>query len=202
MAQAETHTGGAHDTSLGLDSRKLGMWIFLASECMFFGSLITTYLLYRDRTGAGPGPADIFDIPFTSVSTFILLMSSLTMVLAHNAALRRDAAVMRRWLVATAMLGGIFLGAQLFEYIHFFLEGMTFSTSPFSSAFFLLTGFHKIHVAVGMLMLLTLAVMSKMGRLPLDDDVRVDMIALYWHFVDIIWIIIFTFIYLIPVEVG
>jgi heme/copper-type cytochrome/quinol oxidase subunit 3 len=194
--------GAAHaETSLGLDHRKLGIWVFLASECMFFGSLITTYLLYYDRVAGGPGPADVFDIPFTSVSTFILLMSSLTMVLAHNATLRGDAAVMRRWLVATAMLGGIFLGAQLFEYIHFFLEGLTFSTSPFSSAFYLLTGFHKLHVAVGMLMLLTLAVMSKMGRLPLDDDVRVDMVALYWHFVDIIWIIIFTFIYLIPVEV-
>lgn len=201
MAQAEIHTGGAHETALGLDNRKLGMWVFLGSECMFFGSLITTYLLYRDRTAAGPGPADVFDIPFTSVSTFLLLMSSVTMVLAHNAAIRRDAHPMRLWLIATAALGGIFLGAQLFEYIVFFKEGLTFSTSPFSSAFFLLTGFHKIHVAVGMLALLSLALLSKMGRWPVEDDIRIDIIALYWHFVDIIWIIIFTFIYLIPVEV-
>jgi heme/copper-type cytochrome/quinol oxidase subunit 3 len=90
---------------------------------------------------------------------------------------------------------------QIYEFTEFHHAGLGLDTSLFGSSFYLLTGFHKLHVAVGMLMLLTLAVMSKMGRLPLDDDVRVDMVALYWHFVDIVWIIIFTFIYLIPVEV-
>ncbi len=190
------------DTTLGLDSRKVGMWVFLASECMFFGSMITAYLLYKDRVGSGPSPADIFDIPFTSVSTFVLLMSSLTMVLAHNGAIRRDEARMRLWLLATAGLGLVFLGGQVFEFTVFFKEGMRMSTSPFSSAFFLLTGFHGIHVSMGVLMLLTLYTFSRIDRLPIHDDIRVDMVALYWHFVDIVWIIIFTFIYLIPVETG
>lgn len=188
------------DTSLGLDHRKVGMWVFLASECMFFGSLITAYLLYKDRTGAGPGPADIFDIPFTSISTFVLLMSSLTMVLAHNGAIRRDVARMRLWLLATAGLGLVFLGGQVFEFTVFVKEGMTLTTSPFSSAFFLLTGFHGMHVSIGILMLLSLYTFSRIDRLSIDDDIRVDIVALYWHFVDIIWIIIFTFIYLIPTE--
>jgi heme/copper-type cytochrome/quinol oxidase subunit 3 len=201
MAEAELDTapGQVPETSLGLDHRKLGMWVFLASETMFFGSLITTYLLYKDRTGNGPGPADIFDIPFTSVSSFVLLMSSLTMVLAHNAAINRDERRMRSWILATAMLGLVFIGGQVFEFAGFVLEGMTLTTSPFSSSFFVLTGFHGMHVTVGILMLLSLYTLSRLGRLPIEDDIRVDMVALYWHFVDIVWIIIFTFVYLIPV---
>ncbi len=190
---------GHPDTALGLDSRKLGMWVFLASECMFFGSLITTYLINKDTIGSGPGPRDVFDIPFTSVSSFVLLMSSLTMVLAHHAAMQRDEQRMRNWLLATAMLGLVFIGGQVFEFTAFVREGMTLTTSPFSSAFFVLTGFHGTHVTFGILMLLSLFTFSKLGRLPIEDEVRVDMIALYWHFVDIVWIVIFTFVYLIPV---
>ncbi len=199
-APAATAPTSPHpETSLGLDHRKLGMWTFLASECMFFGSLITTYLLYVGRTGDGPGPADIFDVPFTSVSSFVLLMSSLTMVLAHHSMVKRDERRMRGWLLATAMLGTVFIGGQVFEFSTFVIEGMTITTSPFSSAFFVLTGFHGLHVTIGILMLLMLYTLSKLGRLPMDDDVRVDMIALYWHFVDIVWIVIFTFVYLIQI---
>jgi heme/copper-type cytochrome/quinol oxidase subunit 3 len=201
QAEATAHDSAHPETSLGLDHRKLGMWVFLASECMFFGTMITAYLLYKDRTAGGPGPADVFDIPFTSISTFVLLMSSLAMVLAHHAAVNRDPRRMRVWLLATAALGAIFIGGQLFEYNVFIREGLTLTTSPFASAFYLLTGFHKIHVVIGILALLGLYTLSRIGRLDIDDDIRIDVIALYWHFVDIIWIIIFTFIYLIPVEV-
>ncbi|MDP9021216.1 MAG: cytochrome c oxidase subunit 3 [Actinomycetota bacterium] len=202
MAEAHAeaaHAAGHPDTSLGLDHRKLGIWVFLASEAMFFGSLITTYMLYKDRTANGPGPEDIFDIPFTSVSSFVLLMSSLTMVLAHDGAVKRDEGRMRMWLLATAMLGTVFIGGQVFEFTSFVSEGMTITTSPFSSSFYLLTSFHGIHVTVGILFLLGLYTLSRLGRLPMEDDIRVDMIALYWHFVDIVWIVIFTFVYLIPV---
>ncbi len=200
-AAAGPHAGAAAhpETSLGLDSRKLGMWVFLASECMFFGSLITTYLLYAGRTGTGPGPTDIFDILFTSVSSFVLLMSSLTMVLAHHAAINRDEVRMRGWLLATAMLGLVFIGGQTFEFTSFVNEGMTVTTSPFASSFYVLTGFHGLHVTIGILALLSLYVFSRLGRLPIEDDIRIDIIALYWHFVDIVWIVIFTFVYLIHV---
>ncbi len=186
---------GEHDVH---HMRKVAMWVFLGSECLFFGSLITTFLLYRTRTGDGPG-AEIFDIPFTSASSFILLMSSLTMVLAHHATTRRDWRQMRIWLIATAMLGMIFLAGQVFEFTEFVHEGLTVRTSPFGSSFFVLTGFHGAHVAVGVLMLLATALMSYTGRLREGEGMNVEIVGLYWHFVDIVWIVIFTVVYLLQV---
>jgi cytochrome c oxidase subunit 3/cytochrome o ubiquinol oxidase subunit 3 len=174
------------------------MWVFLGSEVLFFGSLITTFLLFRTRTADGPG-AEIFDIPFTSISSFVLLMSSLTMVLAHHAAVRRDWRQMRVWLIATSLLGLTFLSGQAFEFTEFVHEGLTVSTSPFGSAFFVLTGFHGVHVAVGVIMLLATAFMSFAGKLRADEGMNVELVGLYWHFVDIVWIVIFTVVYLLQV---
>jgi cytochrome c oxidase subunit 3/cytochrome o ubiquinol oxidase subunit 3 len=189
-----------HHTSTGLDNTKLAMWAFLGSECLFFGSLITTYLLYRNRVLAGPTPHEIYDIPYTSVSSFVLLMSSLTMVLALAAIQRGDHRGLRTWLLATAFLGLTFIGGQVYEFTTFVEEGLTISTSTFGSAFFVLTGFHGAHVTVGILMLLALVGMSWAGRLdPASEGARkVELIGLYWHFVDIVWIVIFTVIYLVP----
>lgn len=179
------------------DTRKVAMWVFLGSECIFFASLIATFLLYRTRTLDGPSAADVFDIPFTSASSFILLMSSLTMVLAHNSRQRRDPRQMRIWLLATAALGSTFLAGQVFEFTEFVDQGLTLSTSPFGSSFFLLTGFHGAHVAVGVLMLLATAVMSFSGRLREEHGMDVELVGLYWHFVDVVWIVIFTVVYLL-----
>ena len=187
-----------HQTSTGLDNTKLAMWAFLGSECLFFGSLITTYLLYRNRTGDGPTPEEIYDIPYTSVSSFVLLMSSLTMVLALAAIQRGDHRNCRIWLLATAFLGMSFVGGQVFEFTEFVHEGLTLSTSPFGSAFFVTTGFHGAHVTGGILMLLSLYGMSLAGKLPTEDARKVELVGLYWHFVDVVWIVIFTVIYLIP----
>ena len=187
-----------HPTSLGLDSVKLAMWGFLGSECLFFGSLISTYLLYRNRVLDGPKPSDVYDIPFTSVSSFVLLMSSLTMVLALAAIQRGDHRALRLWLFATAFLGMVFIGGQIYEFTTFVEEGLTLSTSTFGSSFFVLTGFHGAHVTIGILMLLSLASMSFLGRLPQDQARKVELVGLYWHFVDVVWIVIFTVVYLIP----
>src|SRR5437870_13517574 len=130
------------ETSTGLDNRKLAMWVFLGSECFFFGSLISTYLLYRSRNLVGPFPKDIYDIPYTSVSSFVLLMSSLTMVLALAAIQRGDQRGLRTWLLATAMLGLVFVGGQAFEFTSFVEKGVTIHTNVFGSSFFTLTGFH------------------------------------------------------------
>lgn len=202
MSTHEAALGAAHEehhyTSTGLDSVKMAMWAFLGSECLFFGSLISTYLLYRSRHNNGPTPAEIYDIPYTSVSSFVLLMSSLTMVLALSAIQRGDHRQLRIWLAATALLGMTFIGGQVFEFTTFYEEGLALSTSPFGSAFFVLTGFHGAHVTVGILMLLLLLGMSLFGRLATQDARKVEMIGLYWHFVDIVWIIIFMLVYLIP----
>jgi heme/copper-type cytochrome/quinol oxidase subunit 3 len=179
--------------------RKVAMWVFLGSECLFFGTLISTFLLYRNRTGDGPTAAEIFDIPFTSISSFILLMSSLTMVLAHYAAERKDGRRMRIWLLATALLGMTFLAGQVFEFTEFVHKGLTVTTSPFGSAFFVMTSFHGAHVALGVIMLLATAFMSFGGKLRADGGMNVELVALYWHFVDIVWIVIFTVVYLLQV---
>ena len=188
--------------STGVENRKLGMWIFLSSEFLFFGALITNYLLYSNRPGfEGIYPAEIYDIPFTSVSSFVLLMSSRTMVLAHNALSRGDQDGTRTWLFATAALGSVFLGGQVFEFTEFIVEyGMTLSTNPAASAFYLLTGFHGTHVAIGVIMLLSLwGISRKRGGLSDHHGMNLELVGLYWHFVDIIWIVIFTVVYLLSV---
>jgi cytochrome c oxidase subunit 3/cytochrome o ubiquinol oxidase subunit 3 len=198
-APAASH--GEHE-STGIDSRKLGMWVFLSSEFLFFGALITNYLLYSNRAGfEGVYPAEIYDIPFTSVSSFVLLMSSLTMVLAHNALTRHDQNGARTWLFATAALGAVFLGGQVFEFTEFVtLQGMTLSTNPAASAFYLLTGFHGTHVAIGVIMLLSLwGISRRRGGLSEGSGMNLELVGLYWHFVDIIWIVIFTVVYLLSV---
>ncbi len=198
LAPAHGAAPGEHDYAVtGINSKKLGMWAFLASECLFFGALISTYLLYRTRGPEGQRPGDVYDIPYTSVSSFVLLMSSLTMVLALAAAQRGDARRMRLWLLATATLGMTFISGQVYEFTTFVEEGLTFRTNVFGTSFFVLTGFHGAHVTLGILMLLSLVGMSLSGRLPRERAHPVELVGLYWHFVDVVWIVIFTVVYLI-----
>jgi heme/copper-type cytochrome/quinol oxidase subunit 3 len=179
-------------TSTGLPHLKLAMWLFLASDCLLFGALISTYVLYRGASVEGPFPADVFDIPYTSVSSFVLLANSLTMVQ------RGDVGRSRIWLLATALLGMTFLGGQVYEFTTFVEEGLTLKTNVFGTSFYVLTGFHGTHVAVGVLMLLTLFALSYGGRITQRNAMTVELVGLYWHFVDIVWIVIFTVVYLIP----
>ncbi|MBI4419638.1 MAG: cytochrome c oxidase subunit 3 [Gemmatimonadetes bacterium] len=191
-----THAA-THYTSTGLDSRKIAFWTFIGSECLLFGSLIATYLAYQGKSTEGPTTREILNIPLTSVSTFDLLMSSLAMVLALSAVQRGDRVFARLWLFATAFLGMVFLGFQVFEFTHFVEQGLTISTSLFGSTFFTLTGFHGGHVAVGVVWLLTLLVRSFQGKLGPEKALNVEIAGLYWHFVDVVWIVIFTVVYLI-----
>ena len=195
------HHAQAHalelETSTGLNSRKMLFWAFLGSECMFFASLISTYLVYKGRSQVGPYPPEILDIPFTSVSTFVLLTSSLAMVLALAAIQRGDIKSLRLWLGVTAGLGFIFLGGQAIEFTEFVHHGLTLKKNLFGSSFFVLTGFHGTHVAVGVLWLTSLLVLAFRGGLSQADSLDVEIAGLYWHFVDIVWIIIFTVVYLI-----
>jgi cytochrome c oxidase subunit 3/cytochrome o ubiquinol oxidase subunit 3 len=188
-----------HDTNTGISNTKLAMWLFLGSECLLFGGLITTYLIYKQPlAGQGPAPADIFDIPFTSTSSFVLLMSSLTMVLAVSAIERGDHHRLRIWLAGTALLGATFIAGQVYEFTAFYREGLGFTTSRFSSAFYGLTGFHGVHVTVGIIMLTSLILLSIRGQLPEHRSETVEIVGLYWHFVDVVWILIFAVVYLIP----
>lgn len=213
MAHAET---GHLQTSTGLDNRKLLMWLFLASECLFFGSLIAAYLLYRgqhdvpcadgdlsacvfptDRTINGVEYEGLFDIPFTSVSAFMLLMSSVSMVLALAAIQKGNVRNMQIWLFTTALLGALFVGGQAYEFTEFYHLGLDLDTNLFGTTFFVLTGFHGAHVTVGVLILLSILVWSMRGKVQQTDSLNIELAGLYWHFVDIVWIVIFTLIYLI-----
>ena len=199
MAASSTHIV-EHPTSTGLDSRKLAMWAFLASDCMFFGSLIATYMVSRHRSVVGPYPQDVLNIPFTSVSAFVLLMSSVAMVLALAAIQRGNLHLFRIWIAATGCLGLVFLGGQVFEFTSFWRhDGLTLHQNLFGSSFFVLTGFHGTHVALGVVWLFSLFMASfKKGMVTKEKSLNVEMAGLYWHFVDIVWIIIFTLVYLLP----
>ena len=194
---ADTH--GDHDSHSGSTNAKLGMWLFLSSDCLFFGAFISTFLLYRDRAGQeGPTPGDVFDIPFTSVTSFILLMSSLTMVLALAAIQRGDMRRFRVWILATALFGVTFIGGQIFEFTEFTREGLNLDTSLFGSSFFVLTGLHGAHVTGGIIWLMSLWGLSMQEHMGQGDAERVEIAGLYWHFVDVVWIVIFTVVYLVP----
>lgn len=192
-----THVAATHYTSTGLDSRKIALWMFIGSECLLFGSLIATYLVYEGQSVVGPTTREILDIPVTSISTFDLLMSSLAMVLALAAVRRGDKTWGRIWLGTTALLGIVFLSFQAYEFTTFVHEGLTLQVNLFGSTFFVLTGFHGAHVFVGVVWLLTLLVRSLMGKLRAEKAILVELAGLYWHFVDVVWIVIFTVVYLI-----
>jgi heme/copper-type cytochrome/quinol oxidase subunit 3 len=218
-------------TTTGLDHRKVAIWAFIGSECMLFVSLISTYLIYKGRSVVGPFPHEwwcpttktmgfcagetaashvqsmvpILNIPVTSASTFVLLMSSLTMVLALAAVenkgkpgyagkLLGNAGL---WILSTAILGAVFLGFQAYEFTSFVHEGLTIKKNLFGSSFFTLTGFHGAHVSAGVLWLMTLFFIDRKRGLGPKDSLLVDICALYWHFVDVVWIAIFTLVYLI-----
>ncbi len=185
------------DTSTGLNHRKVLMWTFLASECMFFASLITNFQVNRGKSLNGPYPNDVINIPFTSVSTFCLLMSSLMMVLALAAIQRGDQKGLRIWLLATAFLGTLFLGGQFYEFSSFLHQGMGLSVNLFGATFFVLTGFHGAHVTVGVIWLISVFFASLRGKIQAKDSLSVEIVGLYWHFVDIVWIVIFTVVYLL-----
>ncbi len=193
----EAGDAGLHRGSTGLDNRKLGVWTFIGSECLFFGTLISSYLAYRGRSLAGPTPHEILNIPLTSVSTFVLLMSSLSMVLAVAAIQAGDVPATRRWLLGTIGLGVVFLAGQVYEFNHFLHEGLGFTTNLFASTFYTMVGFHGAHVTAGVVWLSTLWVLLGRRRIGGPQEVLVDSAGLYWHFVDVVWIAIFTLVYLI-----
>lgn len=184
------------ETSTGLDHRKLVMWVFIASETIFFAALMATYLVYRGHTPHEEGLGHL-SIPVASFNTFILLASSLTMVMSlqqiENGKRRR----MILFLVLTAVFGLMFLGGQVFEYNELLKEGISIDTNLFGATFFTLTGFHGTHVAVGILWIIMLIVRALRGGVTPQNHLAVELGGLYWHFVDLVWVVLFTIIYLI-----
>jgi len=204
VTQAATteHHAPVEDTSTGLNSRKLMMWAFLGSDVMFFGAFIATYLVYRGKSLIGPYPSEILNIPITSVSTFVLLLSSLAMVLGLHYVKTGEKNKATLWILAVVVLGAIFMGFQFVEFREFAHLGLTPRTNIFGTTFFILTGIHGAHVTIGVLWMAFLAYGSHKGTLRADNSLDLEIAGLYWHFVDIVWIVIFTVIYLISATDG
>jgi cytochrome c oxidase subunit 3/cytochrome o ubiquinol oxidase subunit 3 len=203
---AHSHDSHGHDathgTTLGVDSRKMGVWAFIGSETLFFAALIVTYLIYKPRNVIrypDQLPHEKLGIQFTGVLAAILLASSVTMVLALAASRRGDRRLFTIWQLATVGLGLCFLGGQVYEFYELSQhEGLTLSSSLLGMTFFLLTGFHGTHVAIGVTWLLS--VFFKVRAYP-DAPANVmdiELGGLYWHFVDLVWVAVFTLIYLLP----
>ena len=194
---ATAHHDDGH-LSLNNDNKKLLMWLFLGSDCMFFGTLISTHLIYRKIYPESFDPTSLFSLELTSFSTFILLMSSFLMALAVSAMHKGELKSFRRNVLGVIFFGLIFLGCQVYEFAHFVHEGLTLSTNTFGSTFYMMTGTHGVHVAIGVFWLICMYFYSHTGKMDAHESaVDVQIAGLYWHFVDIVWIVIFTAVYLI-----
>jgi cytochrome c oxidase subunit 3 len=187
----------AHASSPGIDNSTLGFWIFLSAECVLFASLIGTYILLHTQTNGGPTPKSIFDLRLTFVGTIALLLSSLTMVLAYYQVIRGRFAQMRGWLLVTIALGLVFLVETAYEFAGFWSHGLTLQASPFGSAFYTLVGFHAMHVTFGLFWITSLLVYSFKPQFARESVTKVGVMGLYWHFVDVVWVVIFSVVYLL-----
>ncbi|MCW5853697.1 MAG: heme-copper oxidase subunit III [Anaerolineae bacterium] len=203
MEHASTHAVTT-ETEGGwtLDMRKLGIWIFLSSENMLFIALIGAFLVNLGRAETGPYPGNghfTLNLPLTAFNTFVLLTSSFSMVKAYDAITRNDQGRFRMWLLTTIVFGAFFLSVQGIEYYKLAVEeGLTPTVNQFGTTFYILTGIHGAHVLVGVLWLIGVMLFSYGDRFNAENAVPVDMAALYWHFVDLVWVFIFMFVYLVP----
>jgi cytochrome c oxidase subunit 3 len=182
--------------ALQVDSQKMGIWLLLGSEAVFFSSLIVTYIVFHGQ-GGGPSAHSILNIPLTAVNTFVLICSSMTMVTALSAIESGSVRAMSGWLVATAVLGSVFLGGQAYEFNRLFHEGLSLNSNLFGATFFTLTGFHGAHVLAGVIWIVFVLFKARGGKLTQRQHDAVELVGLYWHFVDVVWILIFTIVYLL-----
>ncbi len=186
------------ETGSGVYNEKLGMWVFLGSEVMFFTALIGSYIILRFGNPQAWGqPGEVLNIPVTAANTFLLICSSVTMVKAFAAAQDGYPKALRWWLVATVLIGATFVGVQIYEYSELIHHGFLVSSGLYGSTFYTMTGFHGFHVSMGVVCMMFVTWKAFRGKYTVSDHRGVEVIGLYWHFVDLVWIILFTIVYLI-----
>ena len=177
-----------------------GFWLYLMTDCVIFASLFATFAVLGKQFAGGPTAKDLFDIPGVALETAALLLSSITYGFAMLGAQRRRRGTVFVWLAVTFVLGAAFLAMELREFSHLIAEGAGPQRSAFLSAFFALVGTHGLHVAVGLLWMVVLAVQIARGSGMTERDFRrLTCLSLFWHFLDIVWICVFSFVYLASV---
>lgn len=192
----ETFPAEPEKATLEGKNKFLGFWFFLGGETVLFASLFATYLALKDSVAGGPSGKELFQMPIVFLATMLLLTSSLTSVYAMHHMRNFDFKKMQLWLGITVLLGAAFLALEIYEFTEYVHEGFTFSTSAFSSAFYTLVGTHGVHVAFGLLWILTLMIRNAKRGLNLYNAPKFYVASLYWHFIDVVWVFIFTVVYL------
>ncbi|MFC4077696.1 cytochrome (ubi)quinol oxidase subunit III [Salinithrix halophila] len=177
-------------------NKVLGFWLFLGAETTLFATLFGAYLSLKGATMEGPTPQELYQMPMVAASTLVLLTSSLTSVLAIIAMRRNEADRMLRWFLVTILLGAVFLGLEAYEFFEYVHEGHTFTSSAFGSSFYLLLGTHGSHVLYGFFWILSLIIQGRNKGITVHTAPKFYVASLYWHFVDVVWVFIFTVVYL------
>ncbi|MUG65457.1 cytochrome (ubi)quinol oxidase subunit III [Paenibacillus campinasensis] len=179
-------------------NKVLGFWLFLGGEAVLFGTLFATFLALRNQNNEGPTAGELFSLPITAVATLILLVSSLTSVFAIQAMHRHNVKSLINWLIVTVGLGLAFLGLEIYEFYEYIVhESFDMKTSAFSSAFYTLVGFHGAHVAFGVVWIGILIGQLYRKGLNVVTAPKVYVSAMYWHFIDVVWVFIFSVVYLL-----
>lgn len=194
--EAHGHEEHHHDTQ---GTKVLGFWIYLMSDCLIFASLFATYAVLMVGTAGGPGPKDIFDLNLVIAETGLLLLSSITFGFAMLAMKVGNSNGIKFWLVITFLLGAGFLAIELYEFNHLIHNGWGPDRSAFLSAFFALVGTHGIHVTAGLIWIIIMLVQISRRGVTETNSTRLMCLSLFWHFLDVIWIGVFTFVYLMGV---
>ncbi|GAB2803238.1 cytochrome o ubiquinol oxidase subunit III [Halomonas shantousis] len=189
----QAHQHDHHDPG---SMKVFGFWIYLMSDLIIFGTLFATYAVMLNGTAGGPGPEDIFELPFVLVETFLLLFSSFTYGLAVLAMNDNHISRVKAWLVLTFVLGAGFVGMEVYEFHHLIEEGFGPDRSGFLSGFFTLVGTHGLHVTFGLIWMLVMLIQLQTKGLNHITRPRIMCLSLFWHFLDIVWICVFTFVYL------
>ena len=195
-APAHHHAVYDYDSGPPVHRGKFAIWLFLATEVMFFSGLIGAYVILRTGAATWPNPADRLAVDITAFNTFVLITSSWLMVKALFAAHRGDRGGILRWLAATIVGGSLFVGIQVYEYIALYKEGALPNVDIFWSTFYIMTGFHGSHVVVGVIWLIAVWFKTLRGGYSQRDHVGIELAGLYWHFVDLVWVLLFTIVYL------
>ena len=177
----------------------LGFWLYLMSDCLIFAALFATYGVLGRSYAGGPSGKDLFDLSLVAVNTAFLLMSSITFGFAMLQKQKKNVNGTLLWLAVTGLLGAAFLAVELYEFHHLIHQGATPQSSAFLSSFFTLVGTHGIHVTFGLIWLITLMIQIKKHGLINENVRRINCLSMFWHFLDVVWIGVFTFVYLMGV---